>query len=56
MSIHVLGIIIGGLIPALCFTGNGILNKMVTQAGISTGMFLLFAGIMFNSISSRKDR
>src|SRR3989344_5798596 len=45
MSLHALGIIVGGLIPAVCFTGSSLLNRLVVQTGISVGMILFFTGI-----------
>ena len=45
MSPQVLGLIIGGLIPALLFSLNGLLNKLVTQTGTGVGWLLLLTGI-----------
>lgn len=40
-----LGIIIGGIIPALLFGISGICQKLSTQHGISTGAYILSIGI-----------
>ena len=45
MSPYALGIIIGGLIPALCFGLANLSVKGASQAGIGMGSFVLFVGL-----------
>jgi transporter family protein len=45
MSQQTLGILIGGLIPALLYGVSNIFVKAGNQAGISTGVYLLVLGI-----------
>jgi glucose uptake protein GlcU len=40
-----LGIIFGGLIPALFFGTSGLLQKTVSKQGLSPGLYLIFVGI-----------
>lgn len=40
-----LGIVIGGLVPALLFGISGICQKFSNQHGISTGVYVLSVGI-----------
>lgn len=45
MTPQILGLIIGGLIPSLLFSMNGILNKLSVQTGMGVASFMLFTGI-----------
>ena len=45
MNQQTLGIIVGGLIPALCYGIAGVLAKMSTDAGMPVGSHLVFIGL-----------
>jgi drug/metabolite transporter (DMT)-like permease len=45
MSKNMLGILVGGLIPALCYGLAGIFQKSSTQGGISLPYYILASGI-----------
>lgn len=45
MSSHVLGIIIGGLVPAILYGVSGIFSKESTKEGIGLGLYLMITGI-----------
>ena len=45
MTQEQLGLIIGGILPALLFGFSGICQKWSNQHGISTGAYLVFIGI-----------
>ncbi len=45
MQPQTLGLIIGGLVPALCFGYSNIAVKLSTNAGLSIPFVLLFAGL-----------
>lgn len=45
MSSQTLGLLIGGLIPAIAYTFSNTLAKTSTQAGIGVGPYLLFVGM-----------
>lgn len=40
-----LGILVGGIVPALLFGASGIFQKLSNQHGISTGAYVFFVGI-----------
>lgn len=44
MKTETLGLIIGGLVPALCFTVANLSAKSATNAGVSLGPYLLVIG------------
>ena len=44
MTANVLGIIVGGVVPASCFGLSGVFAKSSTNHGISTGLYLLIVG------------
>tara|TARA_Y100000310_G_scaffold329686_1_gene399996 strand:- start:279 stop:719 length:441 start_codon:yes stop_codon:yes gene_type:complete len=45
MSTQTVGLLIGGLVPALAYTVSNTLSKSSTQAGIGVGPYLLFIGL-----------
>lgn len=45
MSAQTVGLLIGGLLPALAYTVSNTLAKSSTQAGIGVGPYLLFIGL-----------
>ncbi len=45
MTAQTLGIVIGGFLPALFFGLSGVFAKPATQAGIGTGLYILFVGL-----------
>jgi transporter family protein len=45
MSAQTVGLLIGGLVPALAYTVSNTLAKSSTQAGIGVGPYLLFIGL-----------
>ncbi len=49
-SPQTLGIIVGGLLPALFFGMSGFFNKLSTQAGIGVGPFLIIAGLALSLV------
>lgn len=44
MNTHWIGIVVGGLLPALLYGVAGVLMKASTQQGIGLGLYLLCAG------------
>ena len=44
MTSNTLGIVVGGVVPAICFGLSGIFAKSSTNHGISTGLYLLIVG------------
>ncbi|MGA1979101.1 MAG: hypothetical protein ABSG99_00840 [Sedimentisphaerales bacterium] len=45
MTQDMAGIIVGGILPAVFFGLSGVFAKPSTQAGIGTGLYLLFVGL-----------
>ena len=45
MSPQVLGILIGGLLPALLYGATGVFSKASTKEGIGIGMYLMIIGV-----------
>lgn len=45
MSPEALGLIVGGLIPALCYGAANVFQKVSTNAGIGTGIYLGIVGL-----------
>ena len=50
MSPQSLGLIIGGLLPALFFGLSGVFARPATQAGISTGFYLTILGLAASTV------
>ena len=44
MSPHAIGILIGGLLPAILFSITNLSTKAVSNAGIGVGWYVVFAG------------
>ncbi len=45
MRPETIGIVIGGLFPALLYAGSGLFSKASVQAGIGLGVYLIIAGL-----------
>lgn len=50
VSPHVLGLLVGGLLPALCYGTAGVLAKVSTNAGMSVGGHLICIGVMVSVV------
>lgn len=50
MNQQTLGIIVGGLIPAVCYGIAGVLAKISTDAGMPVGSHLVFIGLAASAI------
>ena len=46
MSNSTLALLIGGLLPALCFGLSGAVQKVTAKAGIGTGPYLIVVGVV----------
>lgn len=45
MNSQLLGIVVGGLLPALCYGVAGVFSKTSTNAGMTVGNHLVFVGL-----------
>ena len=50
MSPELLGLLIGGIIPALCYGAAGIFQKVSTSSGIGIGIYLVLVGIAVTAV------
>ncbi|MDB9493153.1 hypothetical protein PN441_04345 [Spirulina major CS-329] len=50
LSPQVLGLLVGGLVPALCYGAAGVLAKVSTNAGMSVGGHLICIGVMVSVV------
>ena len=52
MSNTTLGLLVGGLVPALCFGLSGAVQKSAAGAGIATGPYLVVIGLVVAAIGA----
>ncbi|MBE9080215.1 hypothetical protein IQ241_23495 [Romeria aff. gracilis LEGE 07310] len=50
MNSQTLGILVGGLLPALCYGIAGLFSKTSTDAGMPVGSHLVFIGLAVSSV------
>jgi transporter family protein len=50
LSPQVLGLLVGGLVPAFCYGTAGVLAKVSTNAGMSVGGHLICIGVMVSVV------
>lgn len=46
MSNNTLAVLVGGIVPAVCFGLSGAVQKVTAKAGIGTGVYLIVVGVV----------